>query len=232
MMRSGESSRTEAPRPVLHYRARCWQLSRGYWRCGAKARTSSLTQPCSNGRHCIRKFIGWSGISPLSCCWRSTMAVRPPRCPRRGSSSISQRPRHRDYGGLQLMHELAKQGDPDGLPSMPVVFTSALAQSMPGWRSVDQLARSLMASRRRRKSISTIKSISAAAIHLTWDAVEEFSRPDCWTTCSAPIRLSAPAGAGRLNVDAPAESSVFPAQLAKRTVVNETSGSLPQRTAA
>ena len=47
--------------------------------------------------------------------------------------------RHREYGGLHLLHELAKRGDPDRPQSMPVVFTSALSPRMPGWQSADHV---------------------------------------------------------------------------------------------
>ena len=81
---------------------------------------------------------------------------------------------HRDYSGLQLMQELAKQGDPDGLPSMPVVFTSALAQSMPGWRSVDQFGEVAYGITQTPQVYLDHQVYQrGGSLHLTWDAVEE-----------------------------------------------------------
>ncbi len=81
---------------------------------------------------------------------------------------------HRDYSGLQLMQELAKLGDPDGLPLMPVVFTSALAQSMPGWRSVDHLGEVAYGITQTPQVYLDHQVYQrGGSLHLTWDAVEE-----------------------------------------------------------
>ncbi|WP_167858537.1 non-ribosomal peptide synthetase [Methylobacterium nonmethylotrophicum] len=40
--------------------------------------------------------------------------------------------RHRAYDGIRLLQDIARRGDPDRPAAMPVVFTSALANSMPG----------------------------------------------------------------------------------------------------
>ncbi len=81
---------------------------------------------------------------------------------------------HRDYGGLELLQELAKKGDPDRPPSMPVVFTSALAQSMPGWRSADQFG-DVAYGITQTPQVYLDHQIyqRGGALHLTWDAVEE-----------------------------------------------------------
>src|SRR6202035_1222814 len=85
---------------------------------------------------------------------------------------------HREYGGLQLLQEIAKRGDPDQRPSMPVVFTSALAQSMPGGQSVDQLGEvSYGVTQTPQVYLDHQVYQRGGNLHLTWDAVEEVFPP-------------------------------------------------------
>ena len=136
---------------------------------------------------------------------------------------------HRDYSGLQLMQELAKQGDPDGLPSMPVVFTSALAQSMPGWRSVDQFGEVAYGITQTPQVYLDHQVYQrGGSLHLTWDAVEELFPTglldDMFSAYTTYLRRLAQDDS---TWNAPAESLVLPSQLAKRTTGNETAARVP-----
>jgi amino acid adenylation domain-containing protein len=81
---------------------------------------------------------------------------------------------HREYGGLQVLQELAKRGDPDRQPIMPVVFTSALAQSMPGWRSAETVGELTYGITQTPQVYLDHQVYERnGVLHLTWDAVEE-----------------------------------------------------------
>jgi amino acid adenylation domain-containing protein len=85
---------------------------------------------------------------------------------------------YREYGGLQVLQELAKRGDPDRPPIMPVVFTSALAQSMPGWRSADTVGELTYGITQTPQVYLDHQVYERnGVLHLTWDVVEELFPP-------------------------------------------------------
>jgi amino acid adenylation domain-containing protein len=85
---------------------------------------------------------------------------------------------HRDYGGLQLLQEIAKRGDPARPPSMPVVFTSALAQSMPGWQSADSVGEAVYGITQTPQVYLDHQIYERRGnLHYTWDALEEMFPP-------------------------------------------------------
>jgi amino acid adenylation domain-containing protein len=136
---------------------------------------------------------------------------------------------HREYGGLQLLQEIAKRGDPDRRPSMPVVFTSALAQSMPGWQSVDQLGEVTYGVTQTPQVYLDHQVYQRAGnLHLTWDAVEELFPPglldDMFGAYTAYLRRLAQdeAAWGETRSDL-----LPPAQLAQRAAVNDTAAPAP-----
>jgi amino acid adenylation domain-containing protein len=136
---------------------------------------------------------------------------------------------HREYGGLQLLQEIAKRADPDHRPSMPVVFTSALAQSMPGWQSVDQFGEVTYGVTQTPQVYLDHQVYQRAGnLHLTWDAIEELFPPglldDMFEAYSAYLRRLAQDDAawGETKPD------IFPpAQLAQRAAVNDTAALAP-----
>jgi pyochelin synthetase len=136
---------------------------------------------------------------------------------------------HREYGGLQLLQEIAKRGDPDHRPSMPVVFTSALAQSMPGWQSVEQLGEVTYGVTQTPQVYLDHQVYQRGGnLHLTWDAVEEVFSPglldDMFEAYSSYLR--------RLAQDDAAWSETRtdllpPSQSAQRAAVNDTTAPIP-----
>lgn len=85
---------------------------------------------------------------------------------------------HRQYSGVQLLREIAKQGDPERPPSSPVVFTSALAQSMPGWQSADGVGRLTFGITQTPQVYLDHQVYERAGnLHCTWDAVQELFPP-------------------------------------------------------
>jgi amino acid adenylation domain-containing protein len=81
---------------------------------------------------------------------------------------------HREYSGLQLLQELTKRGDPDRPPAMPVVFTSALAQSMPGWQSAEAVGELTYGITQTPQVYLDHQVYERGGdVHLTWDTVEE-----------------------------------------------------------
>jgi hypothetical protein len=138
--------------------------------------------------------------------------------------------KHREYGGLHLLHEIAKRGDPERPPSMPVVFTSALAPRMPGWQSADRVGEiSYGVSQTPQVYLDHQVYQRGGHLYLSWDAVEELFPPglldDMFGAYCAFLQ--------RLALDEAAwhetKADLLPlAQVAQRTVVNDTAGSLPQ----
>lgn len=138
--------------------------------------------------------------------------------------------RHREYGGLHLLHEIAKRGDPERPPSMPVVFTSALSPRMPGWQSADRVGEiTYGVSQTPQVYLDHQVYQRGGELYLSWDAVEELFPPglldDMFSSYCAFLR--------RLALDEAAwretKTDLLPsAQVAQRIVVNETAGPLPQ----
>ena len=138
--------------------------------------------------------------------------------------------KHREYGGLPLLHEIAKRGDPDRPPSMPVVFTSALAPRMPGWQSADRVGEiSYGVSQTPQVYLDHQVYQRGGHLYLSWDAVEELFPPGLLDDmfgayCAFLQRLALDEAAWRET-----KADLLPlAQMAQRTVVNDTAGSLPQ----
>ena len=138
--------------------------------------------------------------------------------------------RHREYGGLHLLHELAKRGDPDRPQSMPVVFTSALSPRMPGWQSADHVGEiTYGVSQTPQVYLDHQVYQRGGHLYLSWDAVEELFPPGLLDDmfgayCGFLRRLALDDEAWRET-----QADLLPsAQAAQRAVVNDTSGSLPQ----
>ena len=80
---------------------------------------------------------------------------------------------HAEYGGLRVLHELARRAG-GGTLAMPVVFTSALARALPGLEPVDDIGTIV-------HSVSQTPQVwldhqvyeQRGRLHLSWDAVEE-----------------------------------------------------------
>jgi amino acid adenylation domain-containing protein len=136
---------------------------------------------------------------------------------------------HRDYGGLQVLQDIAKRGDPDRAAIMPVVFTSALAQSMPGLQPTEGVGNLIY-------GISQTPQVwldhqvyeRGGQLHITWDAVEELFPPglldDMFATYWTYLqRLIHDEGAwSETNV-----RLLPPAQAAQRAAVNDTAAPVP-----
>ena len=81
---------------------------------------------------------------------------------------------HAEYGGLRVLHELARRAGGGGTLAMPVVFTSALARALPGLEPVDDIGTIV-------HSVSQTPQVwldhqvyeQRGRLHLSWDAVEE-----------------------------------------------------------
>ena len=81
---------------------------------------------------------------------------------------------HAEYGGLRVLHELARRSGRAGIVAMPVVFTSALARALPGLEPVDDIGTIV-------HSVSQTPQVwldhqvyeQRGRLHLSWDAVEE-----------------------------------------------------------
>jgi amino acid adenylation domain-containing protein len=80
---------------------------------------------------------------------------------------------HAEYGGLRVLHELARRAG-GGTLAMPVVFTSALARALPGLEPADDIGTIV-------HSVSQTPQVwldhqvyeQRGRLHLSWDAVEE-----------------------------------------------------------
>lgn len=79
---------------------------------------------------------------------------------------------HRDYSGLKVLQQMAVRGRER--PWIPVVFTSALAQSMPGWQSAD-LWGELKYGITQTPQVYLDHQVyeRGGRLHVTWDVVEE-----------------------------------------------------------
>jgi amino acid adenylation domain-containing protein len=81
---------------------------------------------------------------------------------------------HAEYGGLRVLHELARSAGGGGTLAMPVVFTSALARALPGLEPVDDIGTIV-------HSVSQTPQVwldhqvyeQRGRLHLSWDAVEQ-----------------------------------------------------------
>ncbi|HMJ29572.1 MAG TPA: amino acid adenylation domain-containing protein [Xanthobacteraceae bacterium] len=138
--------------------------------------------------------------------------------------------KHREYGGLTLLHEIAKRGDPDRPPSMPVVFTSALAPRMPGWQSADRVGEiSHGVSQTPQVYLDHQVYQRGGHLYLSWDAVEELFPPGLLDDmfgayCAFLQRLALDEAAWRET-----KADLLPSwQVAQRVAVNDTAGPLPQ----
>jgi len=138
--------------------------------------------------------------------------------------------KHREYGGLHLLHEIAKRGDPDRPSSMPVVFTSALSPRMPGWQSADRVGEiSYGVSQTPQVYLDHQVYQRGGHLYLSWDAVEELFPPGLLDDmfgayCAFLRRLALDEAAWRET-----KADLLPsAQVAQRAVVNDTIGSPPQ----
>jgi amino acid adenylation domain-containing protein len=138
--------------------------------------------------------------------------------------------KHREYGGLTLLHEIAKRGDPHRPPSMPVVFTSALAPRMPGWQSADRVGEiSHGVSQTPQVYLDHQVYQRGGHLYLSWDAVEELFPPGLLDDmfgayCAFLQRLALDEAAWRET-----KADLLPSwQVAQRVAVNDTAGPLPQ----
>jgi amino acid adenylation domain-containing protein len=138
--------------------------------------------------------------------------------------------RHRAYGGLQLLREIAKKGDPDRPSSMPVVFTSALSPRMPGWQSADRVGEiSYGVSQTPQVYLDHQVNQRGGHLQLSWDAVEELFPPGLLDDmfgayCAFLRRLALDDAAWRET-----KADLLPsAQLMQRAAVNDTAGPPPR----
>jgi amino acid adenylation domain-containing protein len=138
--------------------------------------------------------------------------------------------KHREYGGLHVLHEIAKRGDPDRPPSMPVVFTSALSPRMPGWQSGDRVGDiSYGVSQTPQVYLDHQVYQRGGHLYLSWDAVEELFPPGLLDDmfgayCAFLRRLALDEAAWRET-----KADLLPsAQAAQRVGVNDTAGAIPQ----
>jgi amino acid adenylation domain-containing protein len=138
--------------------------------------------------------------------------------------------RHRAYGGIQLLREIAKKGDPDRPSSMPVVFTSALSPRMPGWQSADRVGEiSYGVSQTPQVYLDHQVYQRGGHLQLSWDAVEELFPPGLLDDmfgayCAFLRRLALDDAAWRET-----KADLLPsAQVMQRAVVNDTAGPPPR----
>ena len=138
--------------------------------------------------------------------------------------------KHREYGGLHVLHEIAKRGDPDRPPSMPVVFTSALSPRMPGWQSGDRVGDiSYGVTQTPQVYLDHQVYQRGGHLYLSWDAVEELFPPGLLDDmfgayCAFLRRLALDEAAWRET-----KADLLPsAQAAQRVGVNDTAGAIPQ----
>jgi amino acid adenylation domain-containing protein len=137
--------------------------------------------------------------------------------------------RHRAYGGIQLLREIAKKGDPDRPSSMPVVFTSALSPRMPGWQSADRVGEiSYGVSQTPQVYLDHQVYQRGGHLQLSWDAVEELFPPGLLDDmfgayCAFLRRLALDDAAWRET-----KADLLPsAQVMQRAVVNDTAAPPP-----
>jgi amino acid adenylation domain-containing protein len=132
--------------------------------------------------------------------------------------------RHREYGGLELLREITRRGDTDRPSAMPVVFTGAISQNMPGWQSAERLGEVTY-------SVSQTPQVyldhqvyeRQGHLHLSWDALEELFPPglldDMFGAYDAYLRRLAQDEAAWHETKA---DLVPAAQLAQRRALNAT----------
>ena len=219
--------------PASRRQACSWPRLQGSWRLGAGNRTSLpyLTLFDRAPLHPqVNQLVGnFTTILLLEVHAGATESFE--AVATRMASRLWHDLEHRQYSGIQLQQEMAKRSD--RWTSMPVVFTSALAQTMPGMDSVEgsgggpgNLIYSVGQTPQVCLEHQTYEQ--GEHLHLSWNAVDELFPADLLddmfeTYCGYLRRL----GQHETAWSEKNASLVPPAQLAQRAAINDTAASVP-----